>query len=110
MTALEFAELARRLSATLRDRDHESPCFRSPPRSPGFSRSLARLPDGTVQVAVRLRNRSSLAVAGDMIEGAVVASGLTGRQAAEVRDALWSSAEGLLVGHVVDPPLTSLAA
>ena len=110
MTALEFAELARRLSAVLRDLNHEAPCFRSPPRSPGFSRSLARLPDGTVQVAVRLRQRPSLAVAGDMIEGAVVATGLTGRQAADVRDALWSSAEGLLVGDVVTPSVTSLAA
>lgn len=96
MTALEFAELARRLSATLRDQGVDVPCFRSPPRSPGLGRSLCRAADGSVQVAVRLRGRSPLAVASDMIDGAVAANRQTGAAAAATRDALWSAAEPLL--------------
>lgn len=96
MTALEFAELARRLSAALRDRGADVPCFRSPPRSPGLSRSLCRSADGSVQVAVRLRGRSPLAVASDMIDGAVAANRQTGAAAAATRDALWPVAEALL--------------
>lgn len=96
MTALEFAELARRLSAALRELGVEVPCFRSPPRSPGLGRSLCRGTDGSVQVAVRLRGRSALAVASDMIDGAVAANQQTGATAAATRDALWSAVEALL--------------
>lgn len=98
MTALEFAELARLLSAELRRLGHAAPSFRSPPRAPGLYRSLGRLSDGTVQVSVRLRERTSLAVAADMIDGALIAASLAGREASAVRDALWRTVDSLVIG------------
>ncbi|MFT7601056.1 MAG: hypothetical protein ACI8TP_004006 [Acidimicrobiales bacterium] len=96
MTSLEFAELARRLSAAARQQGYEPPQFRSPPRTPGTDRSLSRKADGSTTVSVRLKDRPSFAVAGDMIDGVLASNRLAGGVAGQQRDLLWSAAEDLL--------------
>ena len=61
------------------------PGFRSPPRLAGADRSLRRRPGSAPAVAVRLAGRSLESVAVDMVEGVVVANGLHGERAEEVR-------------------------
>jgi hypothetical protein len=101
-TSLRFAEAARRLTDVARRRGLEAPAFRSPPRSPGLSRTIRRRADGSATVAVALRDRPWPAVLADLIDGVVVANGLEGASAAAARDALWSA--------VSEPTPTPLAA
>ena len=61
-----------------------APAFRTPPRRAGVARTIRRLPGGPV-IAVRLRSRSPADVVADMVEGVVVANGLTGDAAGRVR-------------------------
>lgn len=96
MTSLEFAELARRLSAAARNEGIVAPLFRSPPRSPGLDRSLRRGADGSVTVSVRLKRRPASAVAGDMIDGILAANRLERGTAGRQRDRLWQVAEELV--------------
>jgi hypothetical protein len=90
--SLRFAVAARALATESRRRGLAVPGFRSPPRHPGACRTVRRRPDGLVMVAVRLRGRPFEAVAADMVEGVLVANGLTGAPAAEVRRALLDAA------------------
>jgi hypothetical protein len=53
-------------------------------------RTLRRTASG-VTVAVRLRDRPFEAVKADMIEGVLVANGLSGAEAMRVRNALWAA-------------------
>jgi hypothetical protein len=76
--------MARFLAAESRDAGLQVPAFRSPPRRPGSSRTIRRLRDGAV-VAIQLRGRDWDAVAGDMIEGIVVANRLDATTAESVR-------------------------
>jgi len=87
---VRFARLAARLAAACRAAGLEPPAFRSPPRLPGATRTVRRLPAGTV-VAVTLRGRPFAEVARDMVEGIVVANGLRGDAAVRVRTALLES-------------------
>jgi hypothetical protein len=89
-TALRFAEAARSLGPAARRLGLTMPAFRSPPRLAGVHRSLRRR-GGGVTVAVRLRDRPWAAVVADMVEGVVVANGLTGPDAARARAALWAA-------------------
>ncbi|MGF1597415.1 MAG: hypothetical protein ACFCVK_10900 [Acidimicrobiales bacterium] len=100
LTSLRFAALARRLGEAARGRGIEAPAFRSPPRTPGLRRSIRSESDGTATVSVTLRNRPTVAVLGDMVEGVVVASGRSGIEAAQLRDELWAAAAALLDGEV----------
>ena len=77
-SSLRFASAARTLGQVARARGLAVPGFRSPPRLAGVERSVRRRPDGGATIAVRLRGRPWVAVLGDMIEGVVVANGLTG--------------------------------
>ena len=86
-TSLRFATAARALGQAARPRDLVVPSFRSPPGL-DVQRTIRRRA-GVPTVAVRLRGRPWSAVLADMIEGIVVANGLTGTRADRARAALW---------------------
>ena len=98
---IRFAELARRVGAAARAAGLVVPAFRSPPRRPGVPRTIRRLPGGPV-VAVRLRARPLADVLTDMVEGVVVANGLSGAAANRVREGLLRTV-GVVYGDP-DPP------
>jgi hypothetical protein len=82
-----FAALARRLGAAARAAGLTVPAFRTPPRRPGASRTIRRLPGGPV-VAVAVHGRAFGEVVRDMVDGIVVANRLEGEAAARVRASL----------------------
>jgi hypothetical protein len=86
--AVGFAATARALADEARRLGLAVPGFRSPPAVPGADRSLRRRPGGGVAVAVRLRGRPAAAVVADMVEGVVVANGLSGAEAERCRSLL----------------------
>ena len=92
VASVEFARVARQLADAARRGGWQSPTFRSPPNTPGVSRSLRRRGGGVV-VAVRVHGRPWLAVVADLVDGVVVANGLTGPDADRCRDALWGALE-----------------
>ena len=87
-SSLRFAAAVRALAVEARRLGLDVPGFRSPPRLAGADRSLRRRPGASPAVAVRLRDRPFAAIAADMVEGVIVANGLTGPRAAEVRTRL----------------------
>jgi hypothetical protein len=87
-TSLKFANAARSLGQAARLRELVVPSFRSPPGIEGVHRTLRRR-RGVPSIAVRLRGRPWSAVVSDMIEGVVVANGLSGAKADRARAALW---------------------
>jgi hypothetical protein len=89
--SLRFAEAVRVLGHAARARGLTMPAFRSPPRLVGVHRSLRRRPDGGATVAVVVRGRPWVAVLADMVDGVVVANGLTGSAAGQTRAALWAA-------------------
>jgi hypothetical protein len=91
-TSLKFANAARSLGQAARLRELVVPSFRSPPGIDGVQRTLRRR-RGVPSIAVRLRGRPWSAVVSDMIEGVVVANGLTGAKADRARAALWLAIE-----------------
>lgn len=90
--SIKFAHAAQALGDHARSVGLTVPGFRSPPRVIGFGRTLRRRPDGSVVVAVAIKNRPWAAVVADMIEGVVAANALAGADAARVRDDLWGVA------------------
>jgi hypothetical protein len=98
--AARFAALARRLGAAARAAGLTVPAFRTPPRRPGASRTIRRLPGGPV-VAVAVHGRTFGEVVRDMIDGIVVANHLEGEAASRVRSSLL---------HAVTSAKTSAAA
>ncbi len=87
---IRFAELARQIGSAARAAGLVAPAFRTPPRRPGVPRTIRRLPGGPV-VAVRLRSRATADVVVDMVEGVLVANGLSGDAAGRVRSSLLES-------------------
>jgi hypothetical protein len=87
-TSLRFAAAARSLGQAARLRSLTVPGFRSPPGIAEVHRTIRRR-RGVPSVAVRLKGRPWSAVVSDMIEGVVVANGLTGARADRARAALW---------------------
>lgn len=92
--SVKFAEAVRTLGDQARLAGLSAPGFRSPPRVVGFGRTVRHRPDGSVVVAVAIKNRPWVAVLSDMIEGIIVANHLAGADAARARDDLWA-ADGL---------------
>lgn len=90
-SAVHFAAVARTLGEAARARGLVVPSFRSPPRRPGASRTLRRWPDGGATVSVEVVGRPREAVVADMVEGVVVANGVTGPDATRLRTALWEA-------------------
>ena len=84
--ALRFATAARRLGAAARASGLVVPAFRSPPRVQGASRTLRRYPGGAV-VSVRLRGRTYAEVVDDMIDGVLVANGVSSESVPRLRRA-----------------------
>ncbi|QGG95962.1 hypothetical protein [Actinomarinicola tropica] len=93
-SSVRFAHAARSLGEAARGRGLVVPAFRSPPRLVDVDRTIRRRRDGGATVSVRLRGRPWPAVLGDMVEGVVVANGLTGADAMRVRTALWEAVDG----------------
>ena len=94
-TSLRFAAAARALAAAAKASGLLAPGYRSPPRIVGRSRTVRRRSDGSVVVAVGVRNRPWLAVLADMVDGVVVANGLDGVEAERLRDELWIALEAV---------------
>ena len=86
----DFAGTARRLAAAARARGLQAPGFRTPPRHPGWNRTIRRYPDGTALVAVRVKGRLWDDVVDDLIDGVLTLNELHGALAAEVRLGLWN--------------------
>src|SRR5690606_29505396 len=101
-TPVRFAAAVRALGVAARAHGLTAPTFRSPPRTAGLDRSVRRRADGSAIVAVRRRGRPFSAVVADLVEGVVVANGLSGAEAGRARSVLWSAidAAGLVVTGV----------
>ena len=93
-TALRFAETVRALGIEARRNRLKMPGFRSPPRLRGVDRSVRRRADGGATIAVVVRGRPWAAVVADMVEGVIVANGLTGAAADRTRAKLWTAVGG----------------
>lgn len=79
MSSIRFAVAAKAITDEARRAGLEVvPGFRSPPRLP-VDRALRRRPGTTPAVAVRLAGRPMDRVVADMVEGVLVANGVTGR-------------------------------
>ena len=91
---LRFAETVRALGLEARRHSLKMPGFRSPPRLRGVDRSVRRRSDGGATIAVVVRGRPWAAVIADMIEGVVVANGLSGASADKTRAKLWDAVGG----------------
>ena len=95
-TATDFATVSRILVHTAAQFGGTAPGFRSPPRIPGVKRSVTRNRDGSVTVAVAVRDRPVMAVIADMIDGVLLTSGGSGD--GELYDALWAAAQHWVQG------------
>lgn len=84
----EFGELARTLSYAARLAGFNVPSFRSPPHVSGKTRTVRRFAGGSCLVSVQTKGRSPNAVMADMIEGVIVANGLTDNLAVAARRTL----------------------
>ena len=82
--SLGFSAAARVAAAEARRLGLQVPSFRSPPGLPGCVRTIRRQGAGAV-VAVAVRGRSMQDVIADLIEGVVVANGLTSAAATRCR-------------------------
>ncbi|HYD10428.1 MAG TPA: hypothetical protein VEA78_10025 [Acidimicrobiales bacterium] len=92
--SVRFAGAARAVGSAARSLGLVVPGFVSPPRLAGVDRSLRRRPGAAPPaVAVRRSGRSLSVVVTDMVDGVVVANGLRGRRAEEVRAALLAAVE-----------------
>lgn len=92
VTTVQFADAARAIGAACRMHRLVAPAFRSPPKTPGRDRALARHGDDVV-LAIRLTGRPFVAVLADMVDGVVVANGVTGPEAEAVRRVMWDALE-----------------
>lgn len=86
-TSVRFSAVAKALADEARRRGLTPPAFRSPPRLAGAARTIRRADERAV-VAVQLKGREADEVAADMVEGVVVANGLSGAAAERCRDEL----------------------
>jgi hypothetical protein len=89
---LRFSRAARALGAAARAAGLTMPAFRSPPRRHGAVRTIRRYPGGAV-IAVQMRGRPFADVGADMVEGVLVANGLSGEGADRMRVALAAALE-----------------
>jgi hypothetical protein len=88
VSAAAFSFAARALAAEARRQGLAAPGFRSPPRVAGAARTIRWRPDGVPVVAVRRRGRRPPEVLADMVEGVLVANGLSGPEADARRPSL----------------------
>jgi hypothetical protein len=95
---VRFAAAARALGDAARAGSLVVPGFRSPPKLSGVDRTIRRRRGGGATISVQLAARPWPAVLGDMVEGVLVANGLSGAEAMRVRTALWAA----LDAHLAD--------
>ncbi len=88
-----FVEAVEALTRAARGAGLVVPGFRSPPRTAGLRRTIGRPPDGGVVVAVQTAGRSRYEVVCDLVDGVIVANGLSGPAADAVRRGLLRSLE-----------------
>jgi hypothetical protein len=91
-----FADTCRTLAAAARAAGLEAPSFRSPPGVAGAVRTVRFRAEGPAVVSVAHRDRPSLAVAADLIEGVVVVNRLDSGQAIRARSALWEAVSAMV--------------
>lgn len=101
-SAVRFATTARVLANVTRSLGLAAPGFRSPPRIKGADRTLIGSGSEAV-VSVRLRDRPWPAVAADMVEGVIVANGITDIAAGKLRAALWIALNEASLATVAAP-------
>lgn len=94
MHALRFSIAAQVVAAEARRMGLSVPAFRSPPRIPGATRTIRRRGGGAM-VAVAVRGRSPADVMADLVEGVIVANGLSGRAAQRCRRRLAAAIDGV---------------
>lgn len=94
-TSVRFADAARRLASACRAQNLIVPGFRSPPALPAADRTIRRRADGAVIVAVRVKGRPLASVMADLVEGVIVANGLSGPEAEATRGQLLGLLEPL---------------
>jgi|APSaa5957512535_1039671.scaffolds.fasta_scaffold146861_2 hypothetical protein len=92
--SMQFARAARTLGEAATRGGLVVPAFRSPPRQAGTRRALQRRTDGSVTVAVALRDRPWLAVQADMVDGVLAANEFTDSQKVQWRDRLFGALMG----------------
>ena len=95
--AVRFAAIAGRIAERARVLGLRAPGFKTPPRRPGFDRTIRRVGRDTV-VSVRVKGRPFGAVIADLIEGIVVANELTGVEASRARSELWEAVSSAELG------------
>lgn len=94
MRATEFSAAARTIAAAARRAGLRAPSFRTPPRRKGAIRTLRRWPGGGALISVATRGRPIDEILSDMAEGVLVANGLRGDEARQVRALLLQAAFG----------------
>ncbi len=65
-----------------------APAFRAPPAVPGADRTLRRVPEGGVWLAVRIRERPWEEIRRDLVEGILAANEVDAATAARLRPQL----------------------
>ena len=81
----EFRELVRSITAECKANSLLVPSFRTPPRAHDRKRTIRRYRDGSTLISVRIYQRPVEAVKADMVEGVILANGLSGEAAGNVR-------------------------
>lgn len=84
-SSIDFADLARSISAAARALKLVAPSFRTPPTHPTAARTIRSNMHGHVTVHVRIAGRSMDDVAADMIDGVIAANRLQGMRATRAR-------------------------
>lgn len=88
--SVRFAAAARVVSEEARANGLRAPAYKSPPRLAGAHRTVRRAGRDVV-VAVQVRGRPFAAVMADLVEGVVVANGLSGVDAGRARALMWEA-------------------
>jgi hypothetical protein len=90
-SSFSFVRTCQALTGACRRQGLVAPSFRSPPGLAGATRTIRRRPAAAPVVAVRHRGRQPAAVVADLVEGVLVANGISGPEAMRVRSALWEA-------------------
>jgi hypothetical protein len=93
-----FVDICTTLTTAARALGLVPPSFRSPPGVAGAVRSIRRRGVDDAVVSVAHRGRPWPVVVADLVEGIVVANGLSGAAALRARSALWAAVEAHLAG------------
>jgi hypothetical protein len=96
--SFRFADTCGTLTAAARRIGLVPPSFRCPPGVEGAMRTIRRRGIDDAVVSVAHRGRPWPVVVADLVEGIVVANGLSGAAALRARSALWAAVEADMAG------------